>query len=117
MSEKEENKITSTEKSVKIKDPRRVELGKRLAKISKEAKARKAKERENASKIKREMLDYLNFNYLVGDVTLFATVVGLYYTWKKNKREIKEKKENKVTSLKKEEEEENYKRNKCLENL
>ena len=41
MSGEEENKRTSTEKSVKIKDLKRVELGKRLAKISKEAKERK----------------------------------------------------------------------------
>ena len=37
----EENKITTVEKTVKVKDPRKVELGKRLAKISKEAKERK----------------------------------------------------------------------------
>ena len=40
----EAEKITSVEKSVKIKDPKRVELGKRLGKISKEAKERKAKQ-------------------------------------------------------------------------
>ena len=41
-------KVTAVEKSdnVKAKDPRKVELGKRLAKISKEAKERKARQRE-----------------------------------------------------------------------
>ena len=39
----EENKIT-VEKTVKEKDPRKVELGKRLAKISREAKERKNKD-------------------------------------------------------------------------
>ena len=39
----EENKITATEKTIKVKDPRRVELGKRLAKISREAKEEKKK--------------------------------------------------------------------------
>ena len=34
----EEEKITTVEKTVKVKDPRKVELGKRLAKISKETK-------------------------------------------------------------------------------
>ena len=95
-------------------------MGKRLAKISKEAKARKARERENASKTKREILDYLDFNYFVGGVTFIAAVVGLYYAWKKDKREIKKEKENKVTSLKKEEEENYVKKDKtkrCLENL
>ena len=114
MNGEEENKITSTEKSVKIKDPKRVELGKRLAKISKEAKARKAKERENASKTKREMLDYLNFNYFVGGVTLVAAVVGLYFTWKKDEREIKKEKENKEI---KEEKKEFVSKKRCLENL
>ena len=42
----EENKITTVEKSAKVKDPRKVELGKRLAKISREAKERKARQRE-----------------------------------------------------------------------
>ena len=45
MSGEEENKITSIEKSVKIKDPKRVELGKRLAKISK--RIRKIKNRND----------------------------------------------------------------------
>ena len=39
----EENKITTVEKSEKVKDPRKVELGKRLGKISKEAKECKKK--------------------------------------------------------------------------
>ena len=39
----EEEKITAVEKSVKIKDPRRVEMGKRLGKNSKEAKEHKAR--------------------------------------------------------------------------
>ena len=45
----EEQKITTTEK---VKNPKRVEQGRRLAAISKEAKARKAEERK---KIGRRM--------------------------------------------------------------
>ena len=41
----EEPKITTTEK---VKNPKRVEQGKRLAVISKEAKARKAAERKKS---------------------------------------------------------------------
>ena len=51
-----ENKITrltENDKSVKVKDPRKVEMGKRLAKISKEAKERKARQHfEQEEKIK-----------------------------------------------------------------
>ena len=41
-------KITKDEKSEKIKDPRKAEARERLAKISKGAKERKAKERAAA---------------------------------------------------------------------
>ena len=74
-----ENKITTVEKSAKVKDPRKVELAKRLAKISKEAKERKARLREE----KKEILDYINFRYVVGGVTLIAMVGGLYFAYKK----------------------------------
>ena len=48
----EPSKITS---EIKVKDPRRVAQGKRLAAISREAKARKAKERE--ASIRKEEAD------------------------------------------------------------
>ena len=41
----EEGKITSVEKSVRIEDPKRVEMGKRLAKISKQKKEKRGKEK------------------------------------------------------------------------
>ena len=46
MSEQSEQstEITTVEKTEKVKDPRKVELGKRLAKISREAKERKARQ-------------------------------------------------------------------------
>ena len=92
-----ENKITTVEKTAKVKDPRRVELGKRLAKISREAKERKARQRESA---KRE---YIDFKYIVGGVAIFAGFIGIYFAYKKDKREIREEKleENKI--IKKEE--------------
>ena len=115
MSVKEENKITSTEKSVKIKDPRRVELGKRLARISKEAKARKAKERESAKNQKMEMID---FKYIVGGVAVLAGIFGIYFSWKKDKRETKQEQRFEKVEEKIEEQQENVSRkNKCLENL
>ena len=43
-------RITAEVKTHKIKDPRRVEQGKRLAAISREAKAKKAREREEKAK-------------------------------------------------------------------
>ena len=49
----EENKITTVEKTEKVKDPRKVELGKRLAKISKEAKERKKDYVKRKIKVKK----------------------------------------------------------------
>ena len=92
----EENKVTAVEKSEKAKDPRKVELGKRLAKISREAKERKARQREaerereksEAKDIDRiaGFSDYVDFRYVVGGVTIVAALGGLYYTYKSDKR-------------------------------
>ena len=116
MSGEEENKITSTEKSVKIKDPKRVELGKRLAKISKEAKARKKLERESAKNQKIEMID---FKYVVGGVAVLAGIFGIYVSYKKDKRETKQEQRFEKVEEKIEEQENVYisRKNKCLENL
>ena len=84
-----ETKITTVEKTAKVKDPRKVELGKRLARISKEAKERKARLGE-AAKVKNEILNYIDFRYVVGGVMLIAAVGGLYFAYKKDNREIKE---------------------------
>ena len=107
----EENKITTVEKTIKVKDPRRVEAGKRLARISREAKERKKRLREE-NKEGKEILDYIDFRYVVGGVTLIAAVGGLYFSYKKDKREIKEE-------VKEEEEEEKSPaKKKCnIENL
>ena len=48
------SKITKVEKSEKIKDPRRVEAGKRLPAISRDAKERKARQRADAEAVKSE---------------------------------------------------------------
>ena len=108
MSEENQNdKVTAVEKSdnVKAKDPRKVELGKRLAKISKEAKERKAKhrealceQREQSEAIERkvdrddrslveEINEYVDFRYIVGGVTIVAALGGLYYAYKSDKRQ------------------------------
>ena len=44
--EEEGPEVITATKVEKVKDPRRVELGKRLGAISREAKARKARERQ-----------------------------------------------------------------------
>ena len=92
------NSANHKQKTVKEKDPRKVELGKRLAKISKEAKERKARERQQeADKLKNEEINNHNYfgpsalQYLIGGVTLVAALRGLYFAYKKDKREIKEK--------------------------
>ena len=113
----EENKITTVEKTVKVKDPRKVELGKRLAKISKEAKLRKKQRLEmEAEREKNQIFNYIHFKYVVGGVTILGGLFGLYFAYKRDKREIKEEK------LFEKEEKENKiiktKQNKCnIENL
>ena len=68
----EEIKITTVEK---VKDPKRVEMGKRLAAISREAKARKAAER---AKVK-ECVENANMLYLVvGAVAVAGLGYGAY---------------------------------------
>ena len=57
---KEVQKITSVEKPPKPKDPRKVEAGKRLAAISKEAKERKRLEHEKAAAQLKSNEDGLN---------------------------------------------------------
>ena len=64
----EEHKITTVEK---VKNPKRVERGKRLAAISREAKARKAAERA-----KVECVENANMLYVVVGA---LGVVGLRY--------------------------------------
>ena len=90
-------KITSDKKSEKIKDPRKVELGKRLAKISREAKERKARMRSEAdreagherTRFAKEINDYVDFRYFVGGVMVVA-LWGLYYAYKRDQRQSEE---------------------------
>ena len=90
----EENKVTAVEKSEKAKDPRKVELGKRLAKISREAKEREARQRSKSEnkqsyRLEKEITDLIDFRYLIGGVTIVTALGGLYYAYKRDKREIK----------------------------
>ena len=80
----EESKITSVEK---VKDPRRVEAGKRLGMISKQAKERKAlREREqSAVEVKEKNNDWFSNTSISSPVVGigFVGLVGLalYYTY------------------------------------
>ena len=103
MSEQSEQstEITTVEKTEKVKDPRKVELGKRLAKISREAKERKARQWSEAEAARvekeaksdhemdnqREITDYIDFRYFIGGVGLVAALGGLYYSYKREIRE------------------------------
>ena len=112
----EENKITSSEKT---KDPRKVELGKRLAKISREAKERKRKLRESTEK-KQQFSEYIDFKYTVGGITILGGLIGIYFAFKRDKREVREEKllENNIShenNFKKEEN--NFSRKRCLDTL
>ena len=88
----EENKITTVEKTTKVKDPRKVELGKRLAKISKEAKLCKKQRLQMEEERNKEIFNYIDFKYIVGGVTILGGIFGLYFAYKKGKREIREEK-------------------------
>ena len=69
----DENKIITVEK---VKDPRRVEQGKKYAAISREAKERKVRERAEAAKADTtiDVLPYLVIVPIVG-----ASIYGGYY--------------------------------------
>ena len=67
------SKVTTTEK---VKNPKRVEQGKRLAAISKEAKARKAEERKKAE---AECIENSNLLYVtVGVLGVTGLGYGVY---------------------------------------
>ena len=114
-------KVTTVEKSVKVKDPRKVELGKRLAKISKEAKERKAKQRSEVENRKRthfakEINDYVDFRYFVGGVTIVAALGGLYYAYKSDKRQSERERSEQSESERSEQSEEENKKVKTNKN-
>ena len=79
-------KITS---EVRVKDPRRVAQGKRLAAISREAKARKAQERE--ASIRREEVEKCersereSYSYAVLPVIRVLAIGGGYYLYQRKK--------------------------------
>ena len=71
----EESKVITAPKTEKVKDPRRVELGKRLGVISKEAKARKARERQEQQQQESETLS----PYLLLAPAIAVTALGGYW--------------------------------------
>ena len=82
-------KITS-EVKVKVKDPRRVAQGKRLAQISREAKARKARERE--ASIRKEEVERCERSeresyspYALLPVIGVLAISGGYYLYQRKK--------------------------------
>ena len=78
----EEPKISTTEK---VKNPKRVEQGKRLAAISKEAKARKAAERK---KMEEECTENANLLYVsVGTLGVVGLGYGAYRFFCKGEEE------------------------------
>ena len=94
-------RITTVEK---VKDPKRVAQGKRLAAISREAKARKAKERQEQQQCESEILPYF---LLVSVIVIGVGAFGGYRYWKKEpineepKEEPKENSVNRVSRLEK----------------
>ena len=74
----DETTITRVEKTQKPKDPRRVESGKRLAAISREAKAKKTEERRNAEK---NLNQDESVNTLIYAGVAAAALGGIYYIY------------------------------------
>ena len=98
----ESPKITSVVKTERIKDPRRVAQGKKLAAISREAKARKAKGREAI--IRKEESDRCegerNYSLYVIIPTIGIVMFGGYYfLYFRRKPNDDQKKESKNSNL------------------
>jgi hypothetical protein len=74
--------IKKVEKTQKPKDPKRVESGKRLAAISKEAKAKKAAERRSAESNSDQDG---SVNALIYNGVATTTLGGIYYIYSKTK--------------------------------
>ena len=73
-----EEKVTTK----KAKDPKRVEMGKKLAELSKAARERKAKQKRDAEAAADSVVSVpteINYGYLIGTVALLATIGSLYY--------------------------------------
>ena len=93
-------KITSVVKTERIKDPRRVAQGKKLAAISREAKARKAKEREAIiGKEESEKCEKENYTSLYAiipaiGIVMFGGYYFLYFRRKPNEQEKETKNSN-----------------------
>ena len=95
-------KVTS---EVKVKDPRRVAQGKRLAAISREAKARKARERE--ASIRREEVDrcersekenYFPSYALIPMIGILAIGGGYYFFQQRKKKQPDDNNDNEKPS-------------------
>ena len=100
-----DTKITSV---VKTKDPRRVEAGKRLGMISKQAKERKAREAHEAKKnVENEWFPGFQESSVVTGVGVVGLLgLVLYFTMvKKNKKEETGKTVSETASVKKQEDE------------
>ena len=73
--------ITAQKKEDHMKDPRRVAAGKKLAEISKQAKAKKKAERE-ANENKPKLLQMSSMTATVSIASLALTAVGAYFGYK-----------------------------------
>ena len=96
----EEPKVITAQKTEKVKDPRGVELGKRLGAISKEAKARKARERQEQQQQQQQRESETSSYLLLVPVIVIggAVAFGGYRYWFKGnvKEEEPVKEENSI---------------------
>ena len=97
-----DGKITAEVKTQKIKDPRRVEQGKRLAAISREEKEAKRKVRERAE-VNKENIENADMLYLtVGAAAVGGLAYGAYrylYTIKEEPEHEEQQPNKKVPKL------------------
>ena len=94
----EESKITSV---VKTKDPRRVEAGKRLGMISKQAKERKAREAHEAKKnVENEWFPNTSIGSPVVGIGFVGLVgLALYFAYSKKYKTVKSEEQSRAASV------------------
>ena len=83
-------KITSEEKTERTKDPRRVEAGKKLGAISRQAKEKKANREEANQALQASDTPYGEFSSIAAFLVASVVVGGIVYHYKTSQSQSKD---------------------------